>query len=95
MVGSQTLTPGGVITVSGTRVSLAANDSAAVVGTSTEGLAPLITAGLGPGPVQSNGTGNGATVSTGGARTLDIPGLAVWLLEGNLMLLGTGMVVGL
>ena len=94
MIGSQTLTPGGVITVSGTRVSVAANDSAAVVGTSTEGLGPLITAGLGQGPGTSNGTGNGATVSTGGARVLGICGLAVWL-DGVMMLLGILMVVGL
>ena len=66
-----------------------------MVGTSTEGLGPLVTAGLGQGPGTSTGTGNGATVSTGGASALGIPGLAVWL-EGTLMLLmGTGMVVGL
>ncbi|KAK0517451.1 hypothetical protein JMJ35_000606 [Cladonia borealis] len=96
IIGSQTLTPGGVITVSGTRVSLAADDTAAVVGTSTEGLGPLITAGLGqgPGPSSGNGNGNRAPVSTGGARVLGICGLAVWL-EGVMMLLGIGMVVGL
>ena len=63
-----------------------------MVGTSTEGLGPLITAGLGSGPGPSNG--NGAPVSKGGARALGIPGLGMWL-EGILMLLGLGMVVGL
>ncbi len=90
IIGSQTLTPGGVISVSGTRVSLAAGDTAAVVGTRTEGLAGLITAGLGPG----SGNGNGTAAFTGGAKALGIPGLAVWL-EGILMLLGLGVVVGL
>ena len=65
-----------------------------MVGTSTEGLGPLITAGLGQGPGPSSGNGNGAPVSTGGARVLGICGLAVWL-EGVMMLLGIGMVVGL
>ena len=70
------------------RVSLAPGDTAAVVGTRTEGLGALITVGLGP------GNGNGTVGFTGGARASGIPGLAVWL-EGLLMLLGLGMVVGL
>lgn len=92
IIGSQTLTPGGVITVSGTIVSLAPGDTAAVVGTSTEGLGALITAGLGSGP--GNGDGNGTAKSTGGARALGISGITVCL-EGFLLLLGLGIVVGL
>ena len=92
IIGSQTLTPGGVITVSKTRVSLAPGDTAAVVGTSTEGLGGLITAGLGSGPAPS--TGKETPASKGGASALDISGLAAWL-EGILILLGLGMVVGL
>ena len=92
IIGSQTLTPGGAITVLGTKVSLAPGDTAAVVGTSTEGLAPLITAGLGSG--LGNGNGNGTVFFTGGARASGIPGLVVWL-EGILMLLGLGMLVAL
>lgn len=53
MVGSQTLTAGGAVTVGGTRVSLAAGESDVVVGSSTEALAPYITAGFGAG---ANGT---------------------------------------
>lgn len=53
LIGSQTLTAGGVVTVSGTEVSLAAGESDVVVGSSTEALAPWITAGFGAGP---NGT---------------------------------------
>lgn len=39
IIGTQTLTPGGDITLSGTRISLASNDAYAVVGASTENLA--------------------------------------------------------
>ena len=69
-----------------------------MVGTSTEGLGALITAGLGSGPGNGIGIGigndNGTTAFMGGARASGIPGLAVWL-EGVLLLLGLGMVVGL
>ena len=82
--------PGGAITVLGTKVSLVPGDTAAVVGTSTEGLGPLITAGLGSGL----GNGNGTVFFTGGARASSTPGLVVWL-EGILMLLGLGMLVAL
>lgn len=53
LLGNQTLTRGGVITVSGTTISLAPNASDVVVGTSTEALRPTLTAGLGSG---ANGT---------------------------------------
>lgn len=63
IVGSQTLAAGGVVTVSGTKVSLAAGGSDVVVGSSTEALAPYITAGFGSGT-------NGMTLQTfrGGAE---------------------------
>ena len=38
VVGSQTLTPGGVITVSGTPISLATNGASAIIGSSTQNL---------------------------------------------------------
>ena len=70
IVGSQTLTPGGEIVVGGTTqpggtaavggttVSLAPSGTQAVVGTSTEGLAPYIAGGLGTaGPNGTTGTG--------------------------------------
>ena len=47
VIGSQTLTPGEVITVSGTPVSLAANPTEIVVGSSTQGLASYIINGFG------------------------------------------------
>lgn len=51
------------MTVSGTRVSLAAGESDVVVGSSTEALAPYITAGFGTG---TNGTG--VQIFAGGAK---------------------------
>ncbi|KAL8824227.1 MAG: hypothetical protein Q9191_005208 [Dirinaria sp. TL-2023a] len=44
VLGSQTLSPGGEVTVSGTRVSLAPGDTEVVVGTKTEGLGGQIMA---------------------------------------------------
>ncbi len=49
VIGSQTLTPGGTVVVSGTEISLAAGESDVVVESSTEALAPYITAGFGTG----------------------------------------------
>ena len=53
VINNQTLTRGGVVTVSGTKISLAANASDVIVGTSTEALGPSVTAELASGP---NGT---------------------------------------
>ena len=47
VIAGQTLTPGGVITVSGTPISLAATPADVAVGTSTEGLGGLIISGIG------------------------------------------------
>lgn len=63
IVGSQTLTPGGVVTVGGTEVSLAAAGSDVVIGSSTEALAPHISAGL----VGNGANGTGVQVFTGDA----------------------------
>ena len=52
-VGGQTLSPGAVITVSGTTISLAPGASDVIVGTSTEALRPHATAGFSSSP---NGT---------------------------------------
>ena len=52
-IDHQTLTPGGVIMVSGSKISLAPNASELIIGTSTEALNPSISAHLGSG---SNGT---------------------------------------
>ena len=48
-IDSQTLTPGGVITVSGSKISLAPNASYLIIGTSTETLGPSVSAYLGGG----------------------------------------------
>ena len=53
VINDQTLTRGGVVTVSGTKISLAANASDVIVGTSTEALDPSVTAELASG---ANGT---------------------------------------
>ena len=75
VVGSQTLTaggeiivggttaPGGTTAIGGTTVSLAPSATQAVVGTSTEGLAPYIAGGLGP----SGPNGTAAVQFLGGA----------------------------
>lgn len=70
------------MTVSGTQVSLAAGESDVVVGSSTEALAPYITAGFGTGP---NGTT--AQAFAGGAE--ERSGLG-WR-EVGMGLMGVGM----
>lgn len=54
------------MTVSGTRVSLAAGESDVVVGSSTEALAPYITAGFRTGTTGTKGTG--VQIFTDGAK---------------------------
>lgn len=53
LLDNQTLTRGGMIKVSGTKISLALNASDVIVGTRTEALRPSFTAGIGSG---ANGT---------------------------------------
>ncbi|KAL2057680.1 hypothetical protein ABVK25_002064 [Lepraria finkii] len=53
IVGDQTLTPGGVITASGTTFSLASSPTQLVVGTTTEGFGWYTMSGLGAGPSTS------------------------------------------
>lgn len=75
------------MTVSGTRVSLAAGESDVVVGSSTEALAPYITAGFGKGV---NGTdGNSLQAFTGGADGRR------WWKWGKVWLVGLGVAVWL
>ena len=83
------------MTVSGTRVSLAAGESDVVVGSSTEALAPYITAGFGKGV---NGTdGNTLQAFTGGAegiRGWGSNGRRLWKWE-KVWLVGLGVAVWL
>ena len=73
--------------MSGTRVSLAAGESDVVVGSSTEALAPYITAGFGNGV---NGTdGNTLQAFTGGAD-----GMRGWK-WGQVWLVGVSVIVWL
>ena len=91
-VGSQTLTPGGAIDVSGTPVSLAPGGTQVVVGTSSVGLGPYIFGGLGARP--SGGPGNGTAGTVPSLESADgalkgarwsvgalgvLMGLVVWL----------------
>ena len=86
IVDGLTLTPGGVITVGGTRVSLEGGGTGVVVGTSTEALGALITAGLGSGP-GGNGT-SGVKPFTGvGVKASRIDNFSLWL-EGIIMVVG-------
>ena len=64
IIGSQTLTPDGAVTVGGAEVSLAAGGSDVVIGSSTETLAPHITAGL----VGSGANGTAVQVFTSDAE---------------------------
>ena len=58
VIDGQTLTPGGVITVDGTPISLAADPTDVVVGTSTQDLGGLIMSGLGSGQTGTPFTGS-------------------------------------
>jgi len=94
IVGGQTLTPGGVITVSGTRVSLSADETAVVVGSSTEGLGGYIIGGFGgSGGNGSNSGGNGTgTQGFKGGAIKSGQKLSLWT-EGTLMGIGIAVVV--
>ena len=59
IIGTQTVTAGGVVTVSGTPVSIGLSATDVVIGSSTEALGPYIVGGLGGGP----GAGPNATTS--------------------------------
>ena len=73
IVAGQTLTPGGVITVSGTTISYASSGSDIVVGGTSEsviGLATYIMSGLGP---TETSTGNGSEPFLGAADSIFVP----------------------
>lgn len=80
VIGSQTLTEGGVVTVAGTPISFASNGGDVVVGTSTEAVSigGLIMSGFGNGGASTTGT----VQFTGGAIRCDgdIPSWPVWVL---------------
>ena len=101
IIGSQTLTAGGAITVSGTLVSLAPGDTQLVVGSSTEGLAGLITAGFGEGPGggsggggNGNGSRSGNVVAFTGGAAEGLRGRGEWMAV-VVVLLGMGLGVGM
>ena len=91
IIDGQTLTPGGVVTVSGTRISLAADETDVVVGTSTEGLGGYIMGGFNPGGPSpsggSNGTGPGVLGFAGGASS---DRRVLWI---EALLMGVGIMV--
>ena len=91
IVDGQTLTPGGVISVSGTRISLAADESDVVIGTSTEGLGGIIMGGFGEGPNVSNGTG---VIGFTGVASRNGQGRELWV-EGAVLGVGVGVVMWL
>ena len=80
IIDGQTLTPGGVVTVSGTRISLGADETDVVIGTSTEGLGGYIIGGFG-GSGGNNSTG--VLGFTGGAEK--VRGSRMLWMEGALM----------
>ena len=88
LIGGQTLSEGGVVTVAGTPISYASNGGDVVVGSSTE---PVKIGGL-----ILSGFGNGAASTTGPVQfaggamrgTGKSPGCLVWVLLGGMVLLG-------
>ena len=88
IVGSQTLTEGGVVTVAGTPISYASNGGDVIVGTSTEAvnIGGLIMSGFGNG----GATTTGPIQFTGGAMRCEdeLPWWLIWASLGGLMLLG-------
>ena len=62
VIDGQTLTPGGIVTVFGTRISLSPDETAVVVGTSTEdlGRTPAAATGSKPDKTQGSMTSNGS-----------------------------------
>lgn len=77
LVDGQTLTPGGVVTASGTPISLAVSATEVIVGSSTQGLGGLIMSGLGGGPVGTIGVGGGIGGSGGGSGSANTTGTGV------------------
>ena len=90
LIGSQTLTAGGVVTVAGTPISYASNGGDVVVGISTEavGIGGLIMSGFGNGGVSTTGP----VQFTGGAirSNGELPLWSIWALLGGILLLGLG-----
>ena len=75
IIAGQTLVPGGPpITVSGTRISLAPQATDIIIGTSTEGLGRLITAGVGatiPAGVNGPASATGPAIFQSAATRVD------------------------
>lgn len=88
LIGSQTLSEGGVVTVAGTVISYASNGGDVVVGTSTEAvnIGGLIMSGFGTGGASTTGP----IQFTGGAkRTKDeLPWWLTWVSLGGMVFLG-------
>lgn len=89
LIGSQTLTEGGVVTVAGTPISYASNGGDVVVGTSTEAvnIGGLIMGGFGNGGMSTTGP-----VQFTGAAIGYKGGLPWWLLSASL---GVALLAGL
>ena len=88
VIGSLTLTEGGVVTVAGTPISFASNGGDVVVGTSTEavGIGGLIMSGFGNGGASATGP----VLFTGGAVRCygEFPSWSRWALLGGAAALG-------
>ena len=90
VVDGQTLTPGGAITASGTRVSLAPGKTDAVIGTSTEGLGGYIMGGFG-----RNGGSNGSGVLGFTGRAVRSCSTELMWMEGITLGMSIGIVLHL
>ena len=88
LIGSQTLTEGGVVTLNGTPISYASGGGDVVVGTSTEAvnIGGLIMSGFGSGGASATGP----VQFTGGAMRCEglLPLWSIWALVGGMVLMG-------
>ena len=92
LIAGQTLTPGGVITVSGTRISLTPDETAVIVGTSTEALTTS-SVGTGTGTGSNKGPTAFAPGSTSTGRSAGTRVQGQFWLEALIGLLGLGIVM--
>ena len=85
IVDRQTLTPGGVITVAGTRISLTPDETAVVVGSSTEVLGGSASASATAG-VGTSGGGKNDAPTRSGAGSHFRPSRNLWVFVGMMMM---------
>ena len=87
-IDGQILTPGGVVTVSSTVISLASDDIDAIIGTKTEALRPYSTGGL-----RSDSTVTTRPVLMLGTQTLTVNSLGQYNIDGQTLTPGNAITI--